>query len=404
MEALALEKGYAPRFSPVDGEPRFVKDLRERAFARFEELGFPTPKNEGWRYTGLQPIIGTEWAPRPRGLSLPSPLPPGLRALPLAEALSAAEPHFARIAAFGESAFAALNTALFDETVVLEIAKGALIVEPIALSFGEADGVKRNDSPGAAFPRVLILAGEGSQASIVETYAGSGRRFSNSVTEIALAPGAILEHTKLQIESGETAHVHTLAVRQGRDSRFTSHNVALGAAFARTDLQVALAGEGAECHLYGLYVGRGRQHLDNNTVIDHLMPHGTSRELYKGVLDGSARGVFHGKIIVRPGAQKTDALQTNKNLILSREALVDSTPALEILADDVKCRHGSTIGQLDAAALFYLRSRGIGESDARALLTYAFAADVAERIAVAPVRRAVERELGLRLGEPGEAR
>jgi len=406
MEAVAVEreKGYAPRFSRVPGEPRFLADLRERAFARFEELGFPTPKNESWRSTGLQPITGTDWTARARGLSLSSPLPAGVRALPLAEALAAAEPHLARIAPFDDSAFAALNTALFDETVVLEIARGAHVAEPIALSLGEADRVESGGSPGAAFPRVLILAGEGSQASVVETYAGSVRRFSNSVTEIALAPGAILEHTKLQIEGGETAHVHALAVHQARDSRFTSHNVALGAALARTDLQVALGGEGAECHLFGLYLGRGRQHLDNHTVIDHLTPHGTSRQLYKGILDGAARGVFHGKVIVRPGAQKTDAIQTNKNLILSREALVDSTPALEILADDVKCKHGSTTGQLDAAALFYLRSRGIGESDARALLTYAFAADVAERITVAPVRRAVERELGFRLGESGGAR
>jgi len=165
---------------------------------------------------------------------------------------------------------------------------------------------------------------------------------------------------------------------------------------------VVLDAEGAECALYGLFVGRGSQHLDTHTTIDHAKPRGTSRELYKGILDGSARGVFHGKILVRPDAQKTDAVQTNKNLLLSREALVNSTPALEILADDVKCRHGSTTGQLDAAALFYLQSRGIGAAEARALLTWAFAADVAERIPVASVREDVERELGRRLSRPGE--
>jgi Fe-S cluster assembly protein SufD len=173
--------------------------------------------------------------------------------------------------------------------------------------------------------------------------------------------------------------------------------VALGGALARTDLAVVLAAEGAECELNGLFVGKGTQHLDNHTLIDHAEPHGVSRELYKGIMDDSSRGVFHGTIIVRPGAQKTDAIQTNKNLLLSRHALVDSTPALEIFADDVKCRHGATTGQLDPAALFYLRSRGIGEEDARALLTYAFASDLAGRIRVPELRAAVEAELGLRL-------
>jgi Fe-S cluster assembly protein SufD len=402
MEAVAVEKGFVPRFRPVPGEARALADLRERAFARFEELGFPTPKNEAWKYTGIQPMTGTDWKPERRGLRILSPLPAGVRARPLAEALLVAEPHLAKIAGFDDSAFAALNTALFDDAVVLEIERGVRVAEPIALSFGGEANVDTDDPPEVSFPRILILAGAGSQAAVVETWGGADRRLSNAVTEIALDEGAILEHTKLQTESDQTFHVHTLAAHLARDSRFTSHNVAFGGAIARTDLHVALAGEGAECHLYGLYAGRGRQHLDNHTVIDHVKPHCTSRELYKGILDGASRGVFHGKIIVRPDAQKTDAIQTNKNLILSREALVNSTPALEILADDVKCKHGSTTGQLDAAALFYLRSRGIGEADARALLTYAFAADVAERITVSSVRRAVERELGLRLGDTGE--
>jgi len=397
MEAVAAEKGFSPRFHAVPGEARPLADLRRRAFQRFEELGFPTPKDEAWRYTGLQPITGTDWTPRPRGLRVSLPLPAGVRLWPLAEALAAAGPHFGVIAGFQNNAFAALNTALFDEAVVLEIERGARVAEPIVLSFG---GEPATNGAEVSFPRILILARAGSQASVVEEYEGADRRLSVAVTEIALEDGAILAHTKLQNESEEAYHVHTLAARLARDSRFTSHNVAFGSALARTDLHVALEGKGAECHLFGLYAGKGRQHLDNHTVIDHVQPHCASRELYKGVLDGASRGVFHGKIIVRPDAQKTDAVQTNKNLILSREALVNSTPALEILADDVKCKHGSTTGQLDAAALFYLRSRGIGEADARALLTYAFAADVAERIPVGPVRLAVERELGVRLGEP----
>ncbi len=404
MEAVTAEKGFAPRLVPVPGEASSTADLRRRAFARFEQLGFPTHKNEAWKYTGIQPITGTDWKPAPRGVRVLSPLPAGVRARPLTKALLVAEPHLARIAGFEDSAFAALNTALFDEAIVLEIESGAFVAEPIALNFGGEVDFDADGQSEVSFPRILILAGAASQASVVETYGGAGRRLTNAVTEIALADGAILEHTKLQTESDEAFHVHTLAALLARSSRFTSHNIAFGGALARTDLSVALEGEGAECHLYGLYAGKGRQHLDNHTVIDHVKPHGTSRQLYKGIMNGASRGVFHGKVIVRKDAQKTDAVQTNKNLILSREALVSSTPALEILADDVKCRHGSTTGQLDAAALFYLRSRGIGEADARALLTYAFAADVAEHIPIPSIRAAVERELGMRLGDAGGIR
>src|SRR5262249_60793954 len=202
-----------------------------------------------------------------------------------------------------------------------------------------------------------------------------------------------------QEESLSGYHVHAVEVRQERGSVFTQNNLAIGARLARTDVNALFAGEGAECTLNGLFIGSNSQHLDNHTRIDHAQPHCSSRELYKGILDGRARGVFHGTILVRPGAQKTDAMQTNKNLLLSREALVDSTPALEILADDVKCKHGSTIGQLDANALFYLRSRGISPADARAMLTFAFAADVAGRIKIPVIREGVERMLGARFGK-----
>jgi Fe-S cluster assembly protein SufD len=195
-------------------------------------------------------------------------------------------------------------------------------------------------------------------------------------------------------------HVHAIAARLGRAAAFTSHNLAFGAALARTDLEVLFAQEGGDCTLNGLFVGDGMQHLDNHTRIDHASPHCTSRELYKGILDGRSRGVFHGTILVRPGALKTDAMQTNRNLLLSREALVDSTPALEILADDVKCKHGSTIGQLDANALFYLRSRGIGEAQARALLTYAFAAEIGARLSIPVLRERVEKSLSARGASP----
>ena len=391
MEAVAVEKAArSARFVPepiaLSGEPGWLGALRREAFGRFESLGFPTPKDEAWRYTGLQPITEVSWARGARGPRLAKPLPEGARLL----APAGAEGRLGRIAAFEKNAFAALNTALFESALILEIAPGAVLAEPIEIVIDAG----APDAPEAAYPRLLLLAGERSESSVVESYVGSGRTFTNAVTEIALAPGAILEHTKLQEEGLDARHVHTVAVQQARGSRFTSHNVALGSALARTDLSAVLGGEGAECVLYGLFVGRGRQHLDNRTVIDHATPHTTSRELYKGVMDGASRGVFHGTIVVRPDAQKTDAVQTNKNLLLSREALVNSTPALEIFADDVKCKHGSTTGQLDAAALFYMRSRGIGESDARALLTWAFAADVVEKIRVPSIRRRVERELG----------
>jgi Fe-S cluster assembly protein SufD len=393
MEAAVAERTFSPRPLEAVSAVPWLEQLRRAAFARFEELGFPTAHDEDWRYTGVQPITSTAWLPARHDQELRFLPPTGVRVRPLAQALHEAQPHLARIAGFEHNAFTALNTASFEDAIVLEIHPGAVITQPIEIVLRSPNA----DRPHVSHPRVLVLAGARSQASIVQTFTGEGRSFTNAVTEIALDEGAILEHTLFQRESETACHVHALAVRQGRGSRFTSQNVALGAALARTDLHVALADEGAECGLYGLFVGKGTQHLDMHTTIDHASPRCLSRELYKGILDGASRGVFFGRILVRKDAQKTDAVQTNKNLLLSREALVNSTPALEILADDVKCRHGSTTGQLDAAALFYLRSRGIGEEAARALLTWAFAADVAERIRVPSVRADVERELGLRL-------
>ncbi len=391
--AIAVPKGFAPE--PLHAPPPapWLGELRGAAFARFEELGFPTPHDEDWRYTGVQSITGTAWTRVRRDPAFAFLPPAGVRVRLLGGDFQEGGPHFAKIARFDLGAFTALNTACFEEATVVEIAPGAVIAEPIQIVLRAPD----TGRPEVSYPRLLILAGERSQASVVQTFTGEGRSFTNAVTEIALGEGAILEHTLFQRESESACHVHTLAARQARASRFASRNVALGGALARTDIHVALEAEGAECALDGLFVGRGSQHLDTHTTIDHASPRCVSRELYKGILDGSARGVFHGKIIVRPDAQKTDAVQTNKNLLLSRQALVNSTPALEILADDVKCKHGSTTGQLDPAALFYLRSRGIGEEAARALLVWAFAAEVAERIRIPSVRAAVERELGLRL-------
>jgi Fe-S cluster assembly protein SufD len=400
MEAVAEEKGFLPDFDPLAagraGEPDWLAARRQAGIARFRELGFPTAKLEEWRYTNVGPITEIPWVSR---TDAPGPtvaadrLPPGVRVMSLSEALEK-EPerlraYWSEISGPGQNAFAALNQALSASTVVVSIARGVVIESPIEIRHDP----EQTEEPAAIYPRCLVLAGPASQATVVETFTGKGRTFTDAVTEILLEDGAALEHYKVQRESLEACHVQTIAARLGRSSRFSSHNVAFGSALARTDIRVLLSAEGAECALYGLFVGDGSQHLDNFTVIDHATPHGVSRELYKGILDGRARGVFHGKIIVRPKAQKTDAIQTNKNLLLSREALVNSTPALEIFADDVKCKHGSTIGQLDANALFYLRSRGLGEAEARALLTYAFAADLADRIRVPAVRAQVEEAL-----------
>ena len=258
-------------------------------------------------------------------------------------------------------------------------------------------------SASVAYARTLVVAGRGSESRVVSTFTGADgpAYLVNAVTEAVLEDGARLDHYKLQRDGLDALHVATLAVRLGRDARFLDHAVTLGAALSRNDIDARFAGEGGECVLDGLFMLDGKRVADTHSRIEHAVPHCTSRQPYKGILDGQARGVFNGLVVVRPGAQKTDAWQMNKNLLLSREALVHSTPQLEILADDVKCKHGSTTGQLDPTALFYLRSRGIGEAAARSLLTWAFASDLLKTFAVAPVREAVERYLQTHL--PGVA-
>jgi Fe-S cluster assembly protein SufD len=418
----ALERSLADAFqerrSPRD--PEWLVEIRRDAMERLNEIGFPTMRQEEWKYTNVAPIVKTAFVAAPEdgprrveesreGMQLVfvnGRHAPDLSSTPrdgvqvgslrhiLATEPELARPHLAKIARDG-NAFAAANAAFLEDGAFVRIPKGAAVPEPIHLVFLSEPVF----GPTLSHIRNLIVSEPGSQASVVETYIGTAGElyFTNAVTEVALLDGAILDHYKLERESTSAYHVATMEVVQERDSRLTSHSMTFGGALVRNDLNVRLAAEGADCTLNGLFVGSGNQHLDNHTLIDHAKPHGTSRELYKGIMDGKSRGVFHGKIIVRPDAQKTDAMQTNKNLLLSREALVNSTPALEIFADDVKCRHGSTIGQLDAGALFYLRSRGIGEREARDLLVYAFASDVSSRIRIAPLRTLVEEHLGLRL-------
>jgi len=279
--------------------------------------------------------------------------------------------------------FADLNEALFEDVVVIDVAPKAIVTEPIhVLSFVTAG------TPSMVFPRLIVRAGESAQVSIVESFAGveGGVSLTSAVTHFALGPNAVVDHTKLQRETASAFHLATLTAHLDRSSTLTSRALTMGGRIARNDIVVTLDGEGAECTLHGLYVAGGESLVDTHTTIDHAKPHCPSHEIYKGILAGHARAVFNGKIIVRPDAQKTDAKQTNKALLLTDDAQVNTKPQLEIFADDVKCTHGAAIGQLDDDQLFYLRARGIAEPDAKHMLIEAFAGQVLEGVTVPAVR------------------
>ena len=300
--------------------------------------------------------------------------------------------HLGRYADYQTHPFVALNTANLEQGLFLEIPKGAVIEEPIELNY-----VSTGLDGAATHPRTLILVGAGAHARIVETYTGaSGRYFTNAVTEIVAEAGSVVDHYKLQTESPDAYHIATMQVQLGRDANFTSLAISLGAALARHDINAVLS-EGTECTLNGFYLVNGTQHTDTHTSIDHAKPHGTSHELYKGILGGRANAVFNGKILVRKDAQKTDAKQTNKNLVLSEDATINTKPELQIYADDVRCTHGATIGQIDPESMFYLQARGIPRDEARSMLIVAFARDVLDRIKVDSLRETVEQMVGERL-------
>ena len=278
--------------------------------------------------------------------------------------------------------------AVIHQSVLGSVRKNAIIERPVhVLFYSTVSG-----APSVSHPRLLALVGEHAEVRIIESYAGPAGQvyFTNAVSEFVAGDRAIVDHYRVQRESAAAYHVGTMQVRTGRETTFVSHNLALGAALARNDVGAELAGEGGDTTLNGVYVASGTQLVDNHTTIDHAQPHNGSHEVYKGLLGGRARGIFNGKIIVRPDAQKTDAKQTNKALLLSDAAQINTKPQLEIFADDVKCTHGSTVGQLDEDAIFYLRSRGIGQEAARSLLTYAFAAQVLDGVKIEPLRAALE--------------
>jgi Fe-S cluster assembly protein SufD len=417
-----LERGRAH-------EPAWLRATRRSAAAAFERLGFPTTRDEEWRFTNVAPIADQAFVPAPvvsvaprdaapflvpgasgpvlyfvngryaAELSTPGTRPAGVTVTTLADALerdpSRLEPNLCRYVDFSGRPFAALNTALFEDGAFISIAEHAVVEEPLQIVYLST----ATDTTVASYPRVLIVAGKHSQARVIETFAGLGaaRGFTNAVTEVVLEAGAVLDHYRLQRESQSAFHLGHTQFQLGRSSTSTSHAIAFGGLIARHDAVAVLADEGAECTLNGLYLADGVRLVDNHTEIDHAMPHGSSHEVYKGILDGRARGVFNGRIRVRPDAQKTDAKQTNKTLLLSDDAQVNTKPQLEIFANDVKCTHGATVGQLSEDALFYLRTRGIGIEDARSLLVRAFATDVTSRIALEPVRLELERLLAAKL-------
>ena len=406
--------------------PAWLPPLRRSAIERFSALGFPTTKNEDWHFTSVAPIAEREFRRAPAAaravaasdlapfdfghpewsrmvfvdgrfnaaLSSGTELPRGVSVRDLQSAWredgTLMERHLTRVAAFDNDAFTALNTAFMSDGAVVHLAADTVVEDPIHLIF-VSTGI--NDSL-VTHPRNLIVAERNSRATVVESYVplGDAAYFTNAVSEVVLRDGATLTHLKLQRESERAFHVGSVQVTQARDSHLLSFSFATGAALSRTNVHTLLDGEGSGATLDGLYMVNGEQHVDHQTLVEHIQPNTFSREVYKGILDGASHGVFNGRVYVHPAAQKTDGKQQNNNLLLSDSARVDTKPQLEIFADDVRCTHGATVGRLDETALFYMKSRGIASARARELLTYAFAADVLEKIEVAAIREELEEQ------------
>jgi len=325
-------------------------------------------------------------------LSLLGKLPDGVKVGSLAGGISSnpgvIEPHLGHYLDIRRDAFCALNTAFVEDGAYVHIRRGTLVEQPICLLFVST----AYDVPSMSNPRSLIVAEEDSQATFVEDYVSldRGAMFCNTVTELVAGDHTVLSHYMIEREHEQAFNISTLRIQQGNSANVVSHSVLLGGALVRNNVHPVLAGEGGECLINGLFIGNGHQHLDNYMLVEHASPRCGSRQFYNGILDGHAHGVFHGRIIVHEDAQKTDAKQTNRNLLLSDDAQIDTKPQLEIYADDVKCTHGATIGQIEGDALFYLRSRGIDEVSARKLLLFAFASECLDRMKEGPVRRYVE--------------
>jgi len=416
------------------GDAEWVTRARRDALERFQAVGFPTLRDEEWRFTSVQPIAESRFALAQDGVagltpedlepfrwrgevaatlvfvngrfapaaSQLGPLPDGVRVESLARVLANAdgdglEGLLTSLAGRDKRAFNDLNTAFLADGALVRVPDGAVVDAPIHLLFvtaGAADATMSH-------PRVFVEAGASSRVSIVETYGAvrTDRYFTNAVTELSAGANAIVEHCRVQRETPSSFHLGALYLRAARDATLTCHSISLGGSLARNDVVAVLDGEGVMCTLNGFYLSDGTRLVDNHTTIDHARPHCGSREVYKGILTDRARGVFNGKIIVRPDAQKTDAKQTNKALLLSEAAQINTKPQLEIFANDVKCTHGAAVGQMDDEAIFYLRARGIGAAEARHMLIRAFAGDVLDHLPIEPLRTQLHEELDRRLEE-----
>jgi Fe-S cluster assembly protein SufD len=408
--------------APGKGQP-WLRELREKAFARFCETGFPTTHDEDWRFTNVSPIAKTSFR-LAVGETLPSieqvepflvhgaacqlvfvngrfaealssigNLPSDVRVSSLAAQISrdpaALQPHLGRYLNTQRDAFSALNTAFLDDGAYVHIRRGTIIHDPICFLYISTSC----EAPLMSHPRNLIVTENETQATIVEDYVSLGESptFCNTATELFAGDNAAISQYMIEREHKQAFNISTLRIEQGRSANVSSHSVLLGGGMVRNNVHPVLAGEGSECLINGLFIGNSQQHLDNYMLVEHASPHCASRQFYNGILDDQAHGVFHGRIIVHKDAQKTDAKQTNRNLLLSDDARIDTKPQLEIYADDVKCTHGATIGQIEENALFYLRSRGIDEISARKLLLLAFANECLDRMAANPAREHVEK-------------
>jgi len=407
-------------------QPKWLLPVRQAGMASFAQQGFPTLHDEDWRFTNVTPIAklnfklagpvavnGAESRTLNESvfaglsglrlvfvngffsakLSSVKPVAGGVRIESLAAALAKdaalVEKHLGRYACLAGNSFAALNQALFTDGAFIFVPPGVEVAEPVQLIY--ISSAKQNGE--AIQPRNLIIAEANSQVTIVESYLSNGNvaHLTNAVTELVAGENASVEHVKVQDESAGAFHIATIAGEFGRTSKVNVHSFALGAKLSRNNIRTKLAGEGLECILNGLYLTKDEQLADHHMIVEHAEPHCASHEYFNGILDDKSKGVFHGRILVREIAQKTDAKQTNKNLLLSDDATADTKPQLEIYADDVKCTHGATIGQLNAESIFYLRSRGMSEDTARRMLIHAFAGEIIERIRCEPAREVLDK-------------
>ncbi len=416
------------QFSAVEAaiQPKWLLPVRKAGISRFAELGFPTLRDEDWRYTNVAPIAKLEFkvadpvvvngaetkileesifAEMPghrlvfvngyfcAKLSSIKPVSGGVRIENLATAIATnsalIEKHLGKYAQTAGNAFAALNQAFFTDGAFIFVPQGQEVAETVELIY--ISSAKQNGE--VILPRNLIIAEANTKLTVVESYLSTANvaYFTNAVTEIVAGDNAVVEHVKLQDEALNAFHVAAIAGEFGRASHTRVHSFALGARLSRNNIRVKLAGEGLESVLNGLYLTRGEQLADHHMIVEHAEPHCASHEYFNGILDDKSKGVFHGRILVREIAQKTDAKQTNKNLLLSDDATADTKPQLEIYADDVKCTHGATIGQLNDESIFYLRSRGINTDMARQMLIHAFAGEIIERIKCEPAREVIDK-------------